>query len=74
METPLQHCGCALYVGIVGEVEDNGEEKSYFMWAHKKFDIGYSDNQVCHCTNSHLCVCVSMLSVYICIHICRCII
>lgn len=32
--------------GIVGEVEDNGEEKSYFMWAHKKFDIGYSDNQI----------------------------
>ena len=36
------------FIGIVGEVEDNGEEKSYFMWAHKKFDIGYSDNQVRH--------------------------
>ena len=58
--TTLRLC----FIGIVGEVEDNGEEKSYFMWAHKKFDIGYSDNQVCHCIKSHLCICVPMLSVY----------
>ena len=53
------------FIGIVGEVEDNGEEKSYFMWAHKKFDVGYSDNQVCHSVLCHFCACVCM-----CIHMC----
>ena len=53
------------FIGIVGEVEDNGEEKSYFMWVHKKFDIGYSDNQVCHSVLLLLCV-------YMCIHTCVC--
>ena len=54
------------FIGIVGEVEDNGEEKSYFMWAHKKFDIGYSDNQVCHCTNvTFVYVCPCYLYIYV---------
>ncbi|XP_065889624.1 transmembrane 9 superfamily member 3-like isoform X2 [Dysidea avara] len=32
--------------GIVGEIEETGEDKNYFIWTHKKFDIGYSDNQI----------------------------
>ena len=43
-------------VGIVGEIEETGEDKNYFIWTHKKFDIGYSDNQVCVV---FVCVCVT---------------
>lgn len=40
---------CHELAGIVGEIEEIGEDKNYFIWTHKKFDIGYSDNQVCVC-------------------------
>jgi len=74
-------------VGIVGEIEDTGEDKSYFIWTHKKFDIGYSDNQVCMCA-MYACVCVvcvcivcvvcvcmhmfAQVCIYVCTHTCVC--
>jgi transmembrane 9 superfamily protein 3 len=30
--------------GIVGEIEDEGS--SFYIWTHKKFDIGYNENQI----------------------------
>ncbi|GIY63344.1 transmembrane 9 superfamily member 3 [Caerostris darwini] len=30
--------------GIVGEYEES--ENSYYLWTHKKFDIGYNNNQI----------------------------
>jgi len=30
--------------GIVGEIED--KENAYYIWTHKKFEIGYNGNQV----------------------------
>lgn len=30
--------------GIVGEVGDSGD--TYYIWTHKKFDIGYNQNQI----------------------------
>ena len=32
------------YLGIVGSVDDSGI--GYYMWTHKKLDIGYNGNQV----------------------------
>ena len=35
------------FVGIVGEMEDGGEDgKEYYLWTHKKLEIGYNGNQV----------------------------
>ena len=30
--------------GIVGEIDDKAED--YYVWTHKKFEIGYNDDQV----------------------------
>jgi len=30
--------------GIVGEIDEGGE--GYYIWSHKKFDIGYNENQI----------------------------
>ena len=33
--------------GIVGEVEEvDGGQKQYYIWTHKKFDIGYNGDQI----------------------------
>lgn len=33
-------------LGVVGEDENNGDEISYYLFTHKKFDIGYNDKQI----------------------------
>lgn len=30
--------------GIVGEIDDGGD--GYYIWTHKKFDIGHNDKQI----------------------------
>ena len=30
--------------GIVGEIDDKAD--TYYVWTHKKFEIGYNDDQV----------------------------
>ena len=30
--------------GIVGEIDDKAED--YYVWTHKKFEIGYNNDQV----------------------------
>ena len=40
-----------LCLGIVGEVgeasaDDGATEKEFYIWTHKKFDIGYNGNQI----------------------------
>ena len=30
--------------GIVGEIGDDGT--SFYIWTHKKFDVGYNNNQI----------------------------
>ena len=35
--------GCVL-LGIVGEIEEGGD--GYYVWTHKKLDIGYNENQI----------------------------
>ena len=30
--------------GIVGEIDEGGE--GYYIWTHKKFDIGYNENKI----------------------------
>ena len=32
------------FAGIVGEIDDAGE--GYYIWTHKKFDIGYNFKQI----------------------------
>ncbi|KAG8037181.1 hypothetical protein G9C98_004503 [Cotesia typhae] len=32
--------------GVVGEFEDNNDHLSYYLFTHKKFDIGYNDKQI----------------------------
>ena len=34
----------SLLVGIVGEIDEEG--KTYHIWTHKKFSIGYNGNQI----------------------------
>ncbi|KAJ8870562.1 hypothetical protein PR048_029585 [Dryococelus australis] len=34
------------FKGIVGEVEENNGNPSYYIWTHKKFDIGYNGKQI----------------------------
>lgn len=31
-------------IGIVGEISENGDD--YYVWTHKKFDIGYNGKQI----------------------------
>ena len=31
-------------LGIVGEIEEGGRE--FFVWTHKKFDIGYNEDRI----------------------------
>lgn len=31
-------------IGIVGEISDSGED--FYVWTHKKFDIGYNGKQI----------------------------
>jgi transmembrane 9 superfamily protein 3 len=33
-------------VGIVGEMEDDEGTASYYIWTHKKFDIGFNGKQI----------------------------
>lgn len=41
---------CYWSTGIVGEVEDAEDgEKDYYLWTHKKLDIGYNDDKVSLC-------------------------
>ena len=41
--------------GIVGEVEDAEDgEKDYYLWTHKKLDIGYNGDKVSVC-EAHAC-------------------
>lgn len=38
-----------MLLGVVGEVENNdgvAVSDSYYIWAHKKFDIGYNGKQI----------------------------
>ena len=38
---------CFLLLGIVGEVDDSPEKgPDYYIWTHKKLDIGYNVNQI----------------------------
>ena len=37
-----------LLAGIVGEVEDAQDGKEYFLWTHRRLDIGWNRNQVRH--------------------------
>ena len=30
--------------GIVGEIDDKAD--NYYVWTHKKFEIGYNDDQI----------------------------
>ena len=32
--------------GIVGDLEEEGGERKYYIWTHKKFDIGYNGDQI----------------------------
>lgn len=32
--------------GIVGEVEDGQDGKEYYLWTHRRLDIGWNKNQV----------------------------
>ena len=32
------------FIGIVGEIEEGGD--GYYIWTHKKFDIGYNGKQI----------------------------
>ena len=32
--------------GIVGEIGENKENKEYYIWTHKKFDIGHNGKQI----------------------------
>ena len=41
---PIQACIVWSPTGIVGEIEEGGE--NYYIWTHKKFDIGVNGNQV----------------------------
>ena len=34
------------YLGVVGEPEENNGVVSYYIWTHKKFDIGYNGKQI----------------------------
>lgn len=39
----------SLVIGVVGEVENNdgiSVSDPYYIWTHKKFDIGYNGNQI----------------------------
>ena len=39
-----------VFSGIVGEVEEGDRsEREFYIWTHKKLDIGYRGNQVCVC-------------------------
>lgn len=38
-------------VGIVGEMD---QKKDYVIWTHKKFNIGYHENQVDKCINYYI--------------------
>ena len=33
-----------LFTGKVGEIDDKGD--GYYVWTHKKFDIGYNEKQI----------------------------
>lgn len=38
-----------MVTGVVGEIENNdgiSVSDSYYIWTHKKFDIGYNGNQI----------------------------
>ena len=33
--------------GIVGEIDDKDKDNdNYYIWTHKKFEIGYNDDQI----------------------------
>lgn len=40
----LWWCISLTLIGIVGEVDDGGD--GFYIWTHKKFDIGYNGNQI----------------------------
>jgi transmembrane 9 superfamily protein 3 len=33
-----------MVTGIVGEIDEGGD--GYYVWTHKKLDMGYHDNQI----------------------------
>ena len=33
-------------LGIVGETEDGQDGKEYYLWTHRRLDIGWNGNQV----------------------------
>lgn len=35
-----------IFVGIVGEMEEAGGQINYYIWTHKKFDIGYNGKYI----------------------------
>jgi len=37
-------CYCVILPGIVGEVDKDA--KTYYMWTHKKLDIGYNKDAI----------------------------
>lgn len=37
---------CTFFLGIVGEMEDDEGVSNYYIWTHKKFDIGYNGKQI----------------------------
>lgn len=34
------------WTGIVGEVEELSDHTNYYLWTHKKFDIGYNGDRI----------------------------
>ena len=68
--------------GIVGEVEEGeGSEREFYIWTHKKLDVGYRGDQVRVCVCVCVCVCMCMcVCVYVyvgpgtcacvCVHVC----
>lgn len=44
LETLLFYFWESCIAGIVGEISDDG--KDYYVWTHKKFDIGFNGKQI----------------------------
>ena len=49
VDTRLRYCGVYYVIscsGIVGETEDGQDGKEYYLWTHRRLDIGWNGNQV----------------------------
>ena len=58
--------------GIIGEVESGEDRKNeYYLWTHKKLDIGYNGDKVgfvsklhANVNDVHVCLCVFTLCIF----------